>query len=179
MNAKAKSNSVITSTFDVASRSLKFTVLGVGDLVLDMAKVNAAIVDRAAVHGLTQRISDRAAKPRDQATGQAQSPQEKYDAMAELVEHYNSGSAEWSLARTGGGGRDSMLVRALIELKPSLAADDIREYVKTLSAGAKAALMAEPKISKIVKRIEAEAIKSAGIDAGDLLAQLEGFKPAE
>ncbi len=99
--AKKRSNAVIG--FEQMGRELRFTVGG-QTVTLDMARVSQTLLERAIVHGLKQRISDAAAIPCDAATGLPASPEEKFAAIAALVEHYNSGSIEWNRARAVGDG---------------------------------------------------------------------------
>ena len=82
----------------------------------DPAKAHEDCRKRAEVHGWIQRLSDRAAKPRDTKTGRAATAGEKFAAIQELVEHYLSGSADWSMAGQGGGGK-SLTVEAIARVK--------------------------------------------------------------
>src|SRR6266404_3418819 len=105
---KAKSNSVVTSTFDYATGMLVVKVVGVEDEIKFDVRAFAgeaydALSDggkRGLGHGMTQRISDRAAIGRDRTTGASATPQEKWSAMNALASHYANGGG-WELA--GGG----------------------------------------------------------------------------
>lgn len=97
-----KSNSVITHR--VNGTEITFTVLGAGQLVLDMLAVSEENRLYAAMYGLVQRVSDKAALSCDKATGKSATPQDKFEAMEGLVQHLNSGSKEWNMVRAGGGG---------------------------------------------------------------------------
>jgi len=98
---KAKANSVVTHALakgaDGTVSGITFTVLGAGDCTLTLANVSAACKERAQWHGFIQRCADGAAKARNTANGQPASPADKLAGIARIVEHYNSGSAEWSL----------------------------------------------------------------------------------
>lgn len=108
MQPKAKSNSVVTSVFELATGILTLDVVGVAKVTFNAAKVvgdtaYASLNDmgkRAIGHAFTQRLSDRAALKRDGTTGQSASPQEKYAAIKALADHYENGGG-WELA--GGG----------------------------------------------------------------------------
>lgn len=111
MQPKAKSNSVVTSSYDLASGIITITVLGLGDagiIKFDARTVSgAASYDglsengkRALVHGFLQRLSDRAAIQRDSVTGQSATPGEKFAAIKALADHYAQGGG-WELK--GGG----------------------------------------------------------------------------
>jgi len=67
-----KSNSVITH--EIGDQRITFTVVGVGDMVMDLTKLNTAIIQRAAMHGMIQRISDAAAISRDPENGNPSTP---------------------------------------------------------------------------------------------------------
>jgi hypothetical protein len=96
-----RSNAVVT--FEQSGSELRLTVGG-QTAVLDLAKVSQTLLNRAIVHGLKQRISDAAAIPCDAETGLAATPAEKFAAMSKLVEHYNSGTSEWTRTRAAGDG---------------------------------------------------------------------------
>lgn len=100
MNAKTKSNSVVTHT--LAESILTFSVREAGTFTINMKALHPDILARAAIHGLIQRISDKAAMERNPETGQPASPADKMARMKALADHYASGSAEWSM-RTGDG----------------------------------------------------------------------------
>lgn len=114
METKRKSNSVVTVQQD--GTVLVFDVMGAGRLAFDVSNANAACRQHAEMHGWKQRISDAAAMSRDPETGKPATAQEKLAAMRELVEHYESGSAEWSRVGGGGGGR-SLTVEAIARVK--------------------------------------------------------------
>ena len=107
---KPKSNSVVTSAWDMVKGVLTITVIGVKDgIIVFNARdaVNAAAYDqlndlgkRGIGHAFTQRLSDRAAIGRDKVTGQSATPADKFAAIKVLAEHYANGGA-WELA--GGG----------------------------------------------------------------------------
>lgn len=114
MQTKPKANSVITHQL-LETGILRFNVLGAGFVDFDRTKVHAANLERAALHGFIQRISDAAALSRNTTTGAPASPADKLAAMEELVEHYHSGAAEWK--RTGTGTQGGLIVRAIMRVK--------------------------------------------------------------
>ncbi len=61
MQSKPKANSIITSVYDAERNVIKFTVLGQGEMELDLNKVSKENLAYAAVHGFNQRIPDGAA----------------------------------------------------------------------------------------------------------------------
>lgn len=174
MITKPRANSVITHEVTNlegavgADTIITFRVAEVGELQLNLSAVSVQNLRRAQVHGFCQRINDAAALSRDTTSGKPASPSEKFLAMQELVEHYNSGTSEWRLAGRGTG--DSLLIRALVEVRSDRTAEQIREFVKALSGKQRAALSAEATIAPVIERMRAEAGK--GIDTEELLSGL-------
>lgn len=138
-----KSNSVITHS--VAGNVLTFNVIGFGELKFDTDKVSNECANHAALHGFTQRISDAAAISRDPETGKSATPQEKYDAMAQLIAHYESGTSEWSRVRSDGAPK-GVLFRALCIVYPNRSLEEIREWLKGKSKADKAEMRQSQKV---------------------------------
>lgn len=167
-----------TIAHKVEDTVVKFVVKDAGTLELDIQKIHPNNYERAAVHGLVQRVSDAAAMARDTKTGKPATPQEKYEAMKRLVEWYNSGAEGWSPQRAEGKEREQSgvgdLRQALEEMYPEKPAERIREYVKGLKKEERAALMGQEKVRRIVERIRDERAKvsAAGVDAEELLRGL-------
>ena len=166
-------------TTEVKGTTITFKVAGAGECVLDMNKMDTTLVDRAAIHGMTQRIADAA------ALGAGATPEEKLAEMAQLVEHYNSGTAEWNIGRAaggGGGGADALVILALMRVYGDTAERAEATITKTMEKKgldrkkALALWAGTDKIGKAVADIKAErAAKhaaSATLDADDLLADL-------
>lgn len=171
MQTKPKSNSVITH--EMRDGAIAFVVAGVGEVVVDLSAISSEVRDRALYHGLIQRVSDAAAISRDPETGKSASPADKLAAMKELVDHYNSGSPDWSRRRAGGtgGGREGLLFTALVRLYPGKSAELIREFLKGKSRAEQSALSSSAKVRPIIDSIRAEA--GRGIDGDALLDGLE------
>lgn len=173
-----------TIAHKIEGQLVKFSVKGAGELVLDVAKVNAANRAKAEMHGFVQRISDAAAMARDSKTGASATPQQKFEAMKRLVEHYVSGSSEWSPARsTEGVGRPrvdtnrQLLMSALLIYSPQKGAETIAKFVADRSAAQVTALLlsAELKEAVAIAREELEKAQreqAQGVDAEELLSGL-------
>lgn len=131
MKSRIKSNSVVTTQLN-EDGTLTFNVLGAGLIVFDPTKADQSNRLHAELHGWKQRISDAAAISRDEETGKPASPQEKLDAMRELVAHYESGLAEWSRVGQGGGGK-SLTIEAIASIK-GIEYDQAEEYVADFAA---------------------------------------------
>ena len=112
----ARENAVVQVAFNETANSILFTVAGAGQTELFMDKLNDAIFNRAATHGLVQRVSDGAAIPK--RSGVSATPEEKLARMARIVDHYNSGAVEWDLPRGPHGERiDMFVIWAYAEIK--------------------------------------------------------------
>ena len=170
MQTKAKSNSVITH--ELKGSTIVFTVTGVASLELDMGKVASSIYERAAIHGLIQRISDAAAISRNTETGLPADPTDKYEAMKVLVEHYNSGAEEWRITKssTGSGENGGLLKKCLLKLFPEKGEERVTEYLKTLSRKDKLALLNSDKVKPVADEFRAKGVKTE--DAEKLLSGL-------
>ena len=191
MATKAKSNSVITAKPD--KQGITFTVLGVGDIVLGFDQLSASVRQRAMVHGLTQRISDAAAIPFNKEENRYATPQEKFEAMQALVEHYHTGTEEWSRTRAAGGsrvdGETTLILRAVAEHQ-GCPVEDMRERVKAIAAkremtpreylaGVLATAQKGPGplagVAVVYERLKAEQPKPvAKLDGDELVAELAG-----
>lgn len=174
-----------TIAHEVQGTMIRWQVKGAGTLALDLSKCSEKVRERAAVHGMVQRVSDAAAMARNSKTGASASPQEKFEAMQRLVEHYQSGTEEWSPQRSGGEGskgrgvdRDKELLAMALGIhavdKPAAV---IAEFVKGLRKEQVAALLVSEQLKEAVamarEEMEKEAkAQSAGVDAEELLKGL-------
>lgn len=160
MNAKAKSNSIVTHEVD-ANGVITYTVLGVGELTFDRNKAAAESRLRAETHGWIQRHVDAAAIGVTDANGnmidKAVRSQMKYEAMRKVIEHYESGATEWNLKGGSGGGR-------------SLVIEAVARVMKTDYTGAEAMVQkrAEAKFGGDVKKTLAKLRESRDVQAAIL-----------
>lgn len=166
-------SSRIGRVYDLAKRTITFIVPGVSTpLVLDLNSVSEQCRTYAAYHGFGQRIGDAAAMERAARGGKSASPQEKFDAMRALVEHYNSGAEGWSPKAADRIGSDELLLaRALAVVKPDKDPAKIREYVSGLTKAQRTALMTQnAEVKAAVELLQAEQVKD--INTEELLAGL-------
>lgn len=174
---KKRANSIITTALNDEGKTLTFSVLGAGELHLDLTALGKAVIERALVHGMKQRISDAAAIPCNPETGKPATPQEKFEAMQALVEHYNSGTDEWAIGRVGGGGapRAANTLQAIANVY-SLDLDGARAYVEKTAAKRgidyKAALALWKSSDKIAEELARMAAAKSKVDADGLLDEL-------
>jgi len=178
METKRKSNSVVT--VQQTETGLTFNVIGAGEFTLDMGKLHSDVLQRAAFHGMKQRIADAAAIARDQSTGQSASPTDKYAAMKALADHYMTGTAEWSRRGEGGGGAKSITIEAIARVQGvdyATAEDAVNRLAMRKFDNDRAAALRElsksPKVQSAIAAIRAERIPKSDINADALLTELE------
>lgn len=99
-----------------------FEIRGREALVLDMGKLHPDILRRAAAVGMAQvRIVDAAAVSMTDDDGNILPEEVRIDTkranMARLIEHYESGTAEWTLQSGGGGGNRSITIEAIAAVR--------------------------------------------------------------
>ena len=166
---KLRANSVIATQWNGSMFSVH--VMN-GDKLLargfDITQASRECREQAERHGWEQRIRDAAAMSRDTATGQSASPEDKFNAMCELIDHYESGAVEWRLAGGGGQSQGGLLLKALMRYQPEKSEDSIRKFLESKDAKFKARLLASDKIRPIADEIRAEA--GRGIETDDLLS---------
>lgn len=133
-----KENQSVKPVVNVDAGTVTFEVKGMSPLVLEMSRLHPDIIKRAALVGMAQvRIVDAAAVGRADEDGnlipEGDRLQTKYDRMAALIEHYHSGTAEWSRRAEGGGGRVALALEALAELK-GMSVEKAEEGLKDFAA---------------------------------------------
>jgi hypothetical protein len=159
---------------------IRFVVEGAGALDLELRKIHPDNAARAVLHGLVQKVSDRAAKKCDPKTGKPAPVGEKFAAMKTLVDHLNSGSADWSL-------RAAPVARVDWEVEDLVTARKDLGYVGSEAGEAKirgwkpaerAAVSLQDNIRERINELRAERAKVAGSEAG-VAALLAGLEDAE
>lgn len=177
-----RANAVVTTTQE--GNVLVFNVQGAGETRLDLAKLSAGVKERAMLHGLIQRVSDRAAISRNPENGQAATPQDKLARMQALVDWYNTGTGEWSPTRpAGGSGGKAKAINPVIDAVAEIQGVTYVEMVTRIEAacekrgvGVKAYVNKLATQEQVLARM-AEIAKrnSSGLDDGDdLMDELMG-----
>lgn len=172
-----------TIAHKIEGESIMWQVKGAGNLVLDTRKLSEQNRLKAMLHGMVQRVSDAAAMARDPKTGASATAQEKFEAMKKLVEHYQSGSGEWSPARVIGervlrvNPQVEVLIRALRIHSPSKDQETVEKFVKGLTQAQVSALVVSEQLKEAVELAreelrEKERASAAGVDAQELLKGL-------
>jgi len=170
-----KDNQHVQPVIDLTGNSVTFKVKGHLDIILDMSRLHPDIIRQAAMVGMAQvRIVDAAAVGRADKDGliipEAERLAMKHERMAGLVEHYMTGTAEWSRRAAGGASESGLLYRALREAYPAKTEQEIRDFLEGKSTKQKAALVASEALKPFVDKIRSES--TAGINAEELLAGL-------
>ena len=120
----------------------------------------APIQARLGLYGLTQKLSDKAAK--EAGTPAA----EKWDGIMSAYAALLNG--DWS---TRGEGAGSMLLRAMCEAYPARGREELKAVIDGWSTAERNAVSRSSRIKPILDRLQAE--RASDIDADDLLAELE------
>lgn len=176
METKKRANSIISTRGDATG--ITFTVSGVGELRLEYATLSQTVRDHAVFHGLKARITDAAALERNPDTGKPATPQAKFDEMARLVAHYQTGTTDWSIRREGGGGENregGVTLRALANVQKT-DISTMREKVErmaekngTTTRAILAKLATQSAVAAEIARLKSATV---AIDADELLAEL-------
>lgn len=181
----ARENAVVRVDEIGTGEGLRFTVPGEGSFEVRLADLSQAVRDRATLHGIKQRISDKAAIPRDTTTGASATPEQKFAAMRALAEHYSSGTENWELRGAGSGQRDGgeidLVLRAIAQIQ-GVSAADVRERAEARCAdkGEKLGVWtrrmanAEGAMGDNIRRVMDELRPKSKVDAEDEIASLMG-----
>ena len=81
---------------NTATRTVEFTFEGLDPVIFDTTVVSAANRDYAMLHGFAARIGDNAAIQKSAENGYRVTEAMRREAVMELVNHYRSGSQDWS-----------------------------------------------------------------------------------
>lgn len=179
-----KENQHVQPVIDLTAGTVTFKVKGHDDIVLHSDKLHADIIKRAALVGMAQvRIVDAAAIPMTRKDGSIIPAEEriamKHANMAELVAHYETGTAEWSRVSEGGGGGKSLTVEAIARVKEwtyEQAQEYVEKFAKDKYSGdtkkCLAFLRTGKRVMDAMEAIKAERMKAPVVDADNALDEL-------
>lgn len=194
-----KTNQQVKPVIDLAARTVMFEVRGKPSLVLHLDRLHADIIARAALVGMAQtRIVDAAAIGTTDAEGrvipQAERIEIKYERMRALIEHYETGTDQWTRGGQGaGGGAGSITIAAIARVRGIMleeATAAVEAYVDREAAcatprfvdvkGALAFLRRGKAVREAIEalRRERDASLPAALDADEALAEL-GSAPTQ
>lgn len=175
-----KSNQMVEPTIAEDFSSVSFVVRGKDTLTLDMGKLHADILKRAACVGMAQvRIVDAAAIARADKSGKVRTAAEmvdlKWERMAALIAHYETGTAEWSRIREASGVAGGFLFEALCEMyEGKQTPAQVREFLDGLSNAEQAALREDDEVEPIIARIKAKRNEGKPVvDTKSILGKLQ------
>ena len=184
MAKEMKDNQHVQPVIDVQAGTVTFNVKGHEPIVLHADKLHPDVMKRAALVGMAQvRIVDAAAIPMARKDGSIIPTEErialKHANMLELVEHYESGTAEWSRVSEGGGGGKSLTVEAIARVHGKTyeqAQADVEAFAKKRYEGdtkkALAFLRTGKRVMEAMDAIKAERTKAPVVDADNALDEL-------
>lgn len=102
---------------DAVNQTVTFTFDGLEPVTLAMREVSSPNAMYAMLHGFAARIGDNAAIPKSAENGFRVTEAMRRDAVLELVDHYRSGSAEWSPRAKARGPSYNPHIQAIAEKK--------------------------------------------------------------
>lgn len=178
LDAKAKSNSVVTTTFDHDGDRIIFKVIGAGELVFHRKRASIECRHVAELFGWKQRIVDAAAVSRDPQTGQPATAATKFARMKELVEHYETGTTTWERKAAAPGLDSGLVILAMtrvLERDPAGIEDILGKTMTKRGvdrAGALRVWAQSAQVAEMMTAIQNERGQRASAD--DLLDEMEG-----
>lgn len=156
-------------TAEINGTRLVFTGDNGRELAVSVDQLADDIRVQAMMHGLKQKIGDAAAISRNPNTGRSATTDDKFDAMAEVLNRLLSGA--WNKTREGGdGGAGGLLFKALCRIKADKTPAEVRAYLEARTKEEQAALRKVPAIATAIEEIKAAQAKDGGIDGEALLA---------
>lgn len=160
----------ITCNIDFNGQSLTFKQ-GENMRVVEINKLGEEIQIHGKLHGIKQKIVDATAISRDEMTGKSASPVIKWQALTEMANRLESGI--WNVGREGGSNVSLLLVRALFDFyQGAKTMDYIKIQLAEKTPQERKALSLNPKISKIIDKLEKEQLKTLDINSDALLDTL-------
>lgn len=134
-------------------------------LTLSADQLTPEIRLAAVMHGLKQKLVDAAAISRNTDTGQSATVADKFEAVKEVYDRLLAG--EWNKRRGDSEGSGSLLLRALIQMKPEKTREQLETYLSGLTKAQQAALRANPKVAAVIETLRTK--PAAGVDTDAML----------
>lgn len=176
----SRKNSVIAVSSE--GTVLTFTVGGSHSFTIDTAALSDEIRSSALNHGIVQKISDAAAMPKADLTGDAKKDAKtKFEAMRSVAERLQSG--DWSKRSGDGSGPVAGIIFRAFEQwvndmaakskKPAPDHDAIRARYDAMDRAGQLALRNVPAIATIIEKLKSERGSTAApVDTSALLGEL-------
>ena len=178
-----KENQSVKPLIDMDAQVVMFDVRNHTPLRLDMTKLHRDIITRAAYVGMAQvRIVDAAAVSRQRKDGTIRTASEmdaeKYNRMAALIAHYESGSADWNVKGAAREDNSALILKAVARVRgidATAALNLCTKFADSAHEGDLKAALAhiakDGKYAKAMLEIKAESIVAV-VDADDALDEL-------
>jgi hypothetical protein len=178
----AKKNALISAAYD--NGTLVLNVGDAGSVSVSTNDLTDAIREKAMIHGLLQKLSDAAAMPKDQLTGDAKKDAAtKLAAIQAVADRITGPDGDWNKRSGDGAGPVSGIIfRAFEEYVETMAkkrkkdaptSDAIRARYDAMERKEQLALRNVPEIAAIIDRIKSErGSKAETVDTGSLLSEL-------
>lgn len=180
-----KQNQHVKPVINVDAGTVTFEVKGHETVTLELSRLHPDIIRRAALAGMAQvRIVDAAAIGMEDDDGniipEAERVAMKHEAITALIEHYHTGTSEWSRRTSGGGvGARSITIEALAATM-SCTYDEAKAHVTKRAEAAfggdtkkaLAKLREAPTIQKAILALRAARMPAPKVDADDELKAL-------
>lgn len=163
---------------------LLFTVGEAGTIEIVVSDLSDVISETARIHGLVQKVSDAAAMPKDELSGDPKKDAvTKLDAMREVAERLTSDEPSWNArAGDGAGPVQGLIYRAFVEWAQSMAKaakktvsdEALKARYDAMERKEKLALRNVPAIATIIERLKSERPAKAAdaVDTDALLGDL-------
>lgn len=157
-------------TAELTADGLVFTS-AIGDrFTVTREGLTPEIWERAAWHGLEQKLRDAAAIGRNPENGRSATTLDKWNAVIAVRDRLLGG--QWNAVREGGGNGGGLLESALRRLYPAKTPEQLREYLAGKTDAEKTALRGNAKIAAIIEQIRAERGAAARVDTNAMLDEL-------
>jgi hypothetical protein len=177
----AKKNSILSTIVNDDATSILFKVAGAGEITLDVAALSAEVRNRAMLHGLIQKVSDAAAIPKSDLTGDAATDAAtKFNAMQAVANRLLDG--DWAKRSGDGSGPVAGIIyRAFRQYVVEMAAEknadapaeeQTRAVYDARDRAGQLALRTIPRIAEIIETLKASTPASNKIDTSALLGEL-------
>ena len=180
-----KENQHVQPVIDIENRRVIFKIADGGpDEVLEWDLLHADVQMHSGLAGMAQvRVVDKAAIKRADDDGNVRSAEEmirlKRAAIHDLIEHYHTGTPEWNVRVSSGGGAQSITLLAIAQVKRvsyEEAGRLVDAYASVKHGGdRKKALAFLAKGSQVREAMEQIRVKRAGepkVDADQALSEI-------
>ncbi len=178
-----KDNQMISPIISDDFNIVTFEIKGQPSLILNMSKLHPDVVRRAACVGMAQvRIIDAAAVSRADSDGTIRTSSEmlelKRSKMADLIDHYMTGTSEWNRKRAAGGGASKdvsgITLQAMKRVWPDKDCEGLAfrmEQKRGISRREAYAVFAQTR--EVAAAIAAIKSERSNVSADDLLAEMD------